>query len=237
MTLVSHKPNDPQRDSDPQSSLVSRYLFGVAGAALFFGLVGATVVSLLEKPHTASLPGGRLPQMDTNSSLDVAAPAGVVTRGLRFTLLQSGHPAVAVSGKVLRAADLGALQDEPVRPGLYVARVFYRGKPVADVTVTAKAGVKQVIPLPAGKLAGVEYSAGLAADGAKAGSGIPFFRRAAQIDARAVPPRLQLAAYELLHGSPDRARVELREIRKIDPANKDAAAVERLLELRLSHRR
>jgi hypothetical protein len=233
MTQLSRPAKEPPaaRPGDP---FVSRYLFTALGAGILSGLA-ATVMMSFHGP-TSQL-SGTVGEGEPPASISLYVPNGADPRELRVTLLESGSPAQSESGKAVRDLDPSALSAVRVKPGNYVARVTYRGKLAADLTLEAAPGARKMLPLSGRKLAALEYAAGEAADRFREGDGIPYFRRTVQLDAKQVPARLQLAAYELVHGAPNAVRAQLNAVRRLDPANKDAAAVEKLLQMRLTHRR
>lgn len=211
-------------------SAVSRYLLAVVGAAIFSGFAGFALLSLLERPPSPKLPVGQVPVTAPGpGTLSLEAPPGTAVDALRVTLLESGKPAVSADGKKMARLTADELHQQAVKPGLYLARIFYRGKPVVDLAVKATSGVEGVIPLPGRKLATAEYDAGIAADSRRAGDGIPYFKRTAQLDERHVDARLQLAAYELLKGSVENVRAHLATLKRLDPDNREAAAIARIL--------
>jgi hypothetical protein len=235
MTQLSNSSKE-SRAARPGDAVVSRYLFAVLGAGIFSGLAAAIMLSLLG-PTAGPQRAASIPKAEQVASLALEVPAGADPGEVRVTLLQSGRPVQANGGATMRELDPSTLLAATFKPGLYVARVTYRGKPADDLTLRAAPGEPNVLPLAGPKLAAIEYAAGEAADRLHEGDGIPYFRRAVQLDRRHVPAHLQLAAFELVHGSPDAVKAQLTTVRQLDPGNKDAAAVEKLLQARLSHRR
>jgi hypothetical protein len=235
MTHLSRSSQEPDV-ARPGGGAVSRYLFAVLGAGIFSGLAATVLLSLLGPASTPQVPS-TVHQPEAAASVFLDLPNGADPRELRVTVLQAGRLAKSERGKPIRNLDPAELSVVGIRPGLYAARVTYRGKAAEDLTLQAAAGVRKVLPLSGRKLAGIEYAAGEAADRLHEGDGIPYFRRTVQLDAKLIPAHLQLAAYELVHGSPDVVKAQLNAVRQLDPKNNDAAAVEKLLEMRLSHRR
>lgn len=217
---------------------VQRYLLAVAGTAVISGLLASALLPRVARPGAAGAPPAQaIPAAPQLGSVAVAVPAPLQGQPLRITLLQSGKPAKSEAGTPLAGLSPAELAEEDVQPGLYAAQIFYRGRRVSQKAARIEPGAALQMTLPERDLARVEYQAGLAADRRRAGDGIAYFRRAARLDDRHVDARLQLAAYELVHGSAEAVRNHLRAIRQIDPDNRDAAAVERLLKQRLARGR
>lgn len=226
MALLNTK-TDPAY-SPGTGSAVPRFLMGVLGTAVVSGLLSLLLLAQLEpSPGRVAPPGAR---QQASGSLSVKIPAALQQQPLRIDLLQSGQPVF----ENLPPAELAA---RSLKPGPYKARITYRGQTVLERDVQVQPGEAAALSLPLREIARIEYHEGVLADARRSGDGIPYFRRAARLDAKHIDARLQLAAYELLHGSAEAVRNHLRAIRALDPDNPDARIVERLLKQRLARER
>lgn len=201
----------------------------VAVAVLVAGLIG---VGMVRRQEEAPLPAPKPSATISAGSLMLDLPRSVVAREFRTTLLRMGE--IARSGNwVVDRLPPDELASIPLEPGVYVARFRYLNQALPDSVVQVKLEGTTVQPSRR-DLAEAEYNAGIARDG-RGNAGVAYFRRAVALNPSHVKAHLQLAAFELLSGSPRRVRQHLAAVRKVQPRNPDAKRVEALLRRRLAH--
>lgn len=158
----------------------------------------------------------------------VRLPKGVQTSQLRVTLLQGNEVAHTTGRMAVKQIPAMQLVGRSLDPGAYVARFVYRGRALPELQAVVRPGGRTVIVVPRAHLAEAEYLGGLQA--AKDGKpDVPFFQRALKMNPKHLGAHLQLAAFQMAHGTRVGAERHLHVVRQEDPQNKDLERVERML--------
>jgi hypothetical protein len=186
-------------------------------AALALMLAPRTRHENVPAPNVAPLPG----------LLSVRIPAGIDPALLSATVMRDHQLAEGLDSKRLDQVMASTLAAQPLRAGVYQLRFLYRKKLLAEMTAEVRASECVIIQPPDRELADIEYEAGLRSQGSPEEKG--YFRRVLLLDPNHVNAHLQLAAYEMVHGSPSAAERHLAAVRRLDPHNADAVALARLL--------
>jgi hypothetical protein len=205
-----------------------RWLVGVGTvmlAALAMMLAPRTRHEYVPAPNAAPLPG----------LLSVRIPAGIDPALLSATVMRNHQLAEGLDLRRLDQVMVSTLAAQPLRPGVYQLRFLYRKKLLAEMTAAVRASECVTIQPPDRELADIEYEAGLRSQGSPEEKG--YFHRVLLLDPDHVNAHLQLAAYELVHGSRSAAERHLAAIRRLDPHNADAVALARLLRIQKNRRR
>jgi hypothetical protein len=160
----------------------------------------------------------------------VIGPRSVSPDLLTVSLMRYGDTARATDGTPLARVPIRALEGKRLEPAPYVVQFEYRGQRVDGGVASIQPGEQIKLRVPTAALADIEYRSGLRH--VRQGGDIPYFRRAVRLDPAHVAAHLQLAAYELLRGSPRRARQHLAAVRRKEPGNPYAARISRMLQQR-----
>jgi hypothetical protein len=195
-------------------------------------IVGAGVVTLAAiamvlapRPRHQHAPLPSAPALP--GLLSVRVPAGVEPTLLSATVLHDHRLAEALDSKLLDQVTATQLAAQPLRAGVYELRFLYRKKLLAEMTAEVRAGECTTLQPSARELADIEYEAGLRSQGSPEEKG--YFERVLLLDPNHVNAHLQLAAYELVHGSRPGAERHLAAVWRLDPHNADAVSLMRLL--------
>lgn len=240
---AKHSPTVWRADSAGWSPAVAgrRFPFGalllaLAGGVLLVGTTAYVVSALFARPvvpREKLAPTGALAAPVQPGALAVSLPPGVPHSVMRVSLHHQGEIAMSRDGKPVKGLEPARLATRELEPGVYVVRMTYRGSPVPDAVADIRPGVTTLLQLSAKEMANVEYQAGLVADAQGGDAGMPYFRRVLRFNPDHVDAHLQLAAYELLHGSAEQVKQHLAAARRMVPDSPEVADVERLLRQRL----
>jgi hypothetical protein len=205
-----------------------RLILGV-GAAALLAITATVLLPRTKHRHATAPPAPALP-----GHLSVRVPAGIEPALLSVTVLRDRRLAETLDAKLLDEVTTTQLAAQPLRAGAYQLRFLYRKKLLAETTAEVRAGENASVQPSERELAEIEYEAGLRRQGSPEEKG--YFERVLRLNPDHVNAHLQLAAYELVHGSRPAAERHLAAVRRLDPHNADAVALARLLRKQKSKR-
>lgn len=183
---------------------------------------GAFPVSVQSRPPEARHPTSE------RGNVWVSVPAPVSAADLRLTVLQFGEPAPFSAREKLERVEVDRVQGAALPPGFYVVRFAYLGIALPDEVAEVRPGQRLLLRPREEELAKIEYRSAI--EGATyRDADIPHFRRVLELDPNHGAAHLQLAAYELLHGSPAAVEKHLAAVRRSHPKDPEAERVEHLL--------
>ncbi len=225
----------PQTQPMPPKSRFARLLRVLDRFAPPVMLVAFLIVAVREllPPPRPKKPKAQIaapiPQLPGTVRLSI--PTAVSPALTRISLYRGGDYAESAPGVPLRDLRAELLTEMPLPPGVYVAMVRYRGETVGGDAFQVQPGQDTAFELPLKEMAAVEYRAGLeAANGDIARrADIARFQRTVKLDPSHVNARLQLAADALARGDRKGAHSQLATVRKLEPKNRHAQRIARLL--------
>lgn len=183
----------------------------------------------VDRPAVVQSHSTEAPRVDSErGNVWVGVPGPVSPADLRLTLLRYGEPVPISEREKLDRVEADRVQGAPLPPGFYVVRFTYLGVALPDEVTQVSPGQRLVLRPREEEMAKIEYRSAI--DGATyQDADIPHFRRVLELDPHHAGAHLQLAAYELLRGSPASVRKHLAAARRLHPDNPEADRVERLL--------
>jgi hypothetical protein len=240
---TKHPPSPPEAEDAapvPPDKAVGparrQFLAAAAVVALVGGLLAVGVARVKRQEGTRPKESAGVQRVAAEAgTMAVEFPAGAHPDEFRTTLLRFGEVARS-EGKALDRLTADELAVTPVEPGIYVARHRYLGRPLPDSVVRITPGTPAVIRPAARDLAEAEYRLGIDTD-LQGKAGVEHFRRAVKLNPDHVQAHLQLAAYELLSGSPGAVKAHLAAVRRVEPNNPEAKRVARILRQRVARSR